>query len=176
MTKTWKTLLLIPVKTTKTWRTLRSEDSELCKNLWNKAFPWWPSRFDQGPSTNPWEVIDGDLKTINCHTSHKTNPARRPENRLHLASRWMLMPRSKTFCLMSKNLAMESNMKSTDQLENSLKLFKTTWPEVEVGGGGPPIHRESSLKLWRASCETAAGQNEQISADRKLWRFIEISS
>ena len=71
------------------------------------------------------EVTKGDLRQINCHTAQKTNPARRRENRLHLASRWMLMPRSKTFYLMPKNVAMESNMTSTDQLmENSLKLFK----------------------------------------------------
>ena len=127
---------------------------------------------DHGPKTNPWEIRvwgghRGWLKTNKLSHPSKdksSQKAGKSSSSSDLASRWILMPRSKTFYLMPKNVAMESNMTSTDQLmENSLKLFKMTRPEV---GGDGTFH--SSWELAR--------QNKQISAARKLWSFNEISS
>ena len=43
------------------------------------------------------KVTENDLTTINCQTPHKIKSARRWENRLYRASRWVSMPRSITF-------------------------------------------------------------------------------
>ena len=107
---------------------------------------------DHGPKTNPWEIRvwgghRGWLKTNKLSYPSKdksSQKAGKSSSSSDLASRWILMPRSKTFYLMPKNVAMESNMTSTDQLmENSLKLFKI-WPDLKSEETGPSIHPKSS--------------------------------
>jgi len=69
------------------------------------------------------EVTEGDLNDNKLSNPSQDKPSQEAGKSSSPSEQ---MSRSVTFCLMPKNMAMESNTKSTNQLETSLKPFKLT--------------------------------------------------